>query len=71
MARLNGHAWLSAPPPRELLLTAARAALFEESIARGKAELVVSADALAGCLGVDPRDAGALRGAVDLLPAYR
>jgi hypothetical protein len=78
-AHVNGHAWIAPPPPpggngqatRNRLLAAARAGLFLESIGHGEPELLLSLDAAADRIGVEPADLGGLRRAVARMPAYR
>jgi hypothetical protein len=70
-ARLNGHAWLGAAPARERLITAARAALFHESLERDDPELVLPARLVAERLEAELDDVTALERAVGSLPAYR
>lgn len=71
-ARLNGHGWIGPPTfTADRMVAAARAALFLESLERGEPELMLSADAVASRLDVDPGDPPALRRAVEGLPAYR
>jgi hypothetical protein len=53
------------------LLTAARAALFHESIQRGMPELVLSPELVAERVAADPADVAGLRRAVERLTAYR
>jgi predicted nucleotidyltransferase len=69
--RLNGYGWLQLPPERERLITAARAALFEQSIDRGEPELRLTTEAVGDGIGADLRDERSLRDAVLGLPAYR
>ena len=70
-ARLDGHAWLGAAPGCERLITAARAALFAESLERGDPELLLAPRLVAQRLAADPDDGAALQRAVGALPAYR